>query len=241
MFVTRLGKYATTCLTAAALLVTSVAPAFAKPPGAESPEALVERMKRAAENENMAEMMACLSPEGRSEMAQMMYLMSTMMVGFAMMGAEMATDMGSAMAEGMSEAMGEEVSAEQQAEMAAAKQEALAEVGQLLEAYNAMVSKYGLPPLEEGEEPPDEDVDEVFRDIDHAAFVADVIGFLESMPGEDKPPTETPTPFAAGVMTDLAIDGDAATAKVDGQEVKFIRIDDRWYFDEQIFDAAGEP
>jgi hypothetical protein len=232
MFGTRFGMRWTSYVVAVALVVITAAPALGEPPGAESPEALVERAKRAAEASDMRELLACVSPEGRLEMAKMMYAMATMMVGFAMMGAEMGSEMGAAMAE----SMGEEVTAEQRAETEAAKQAALAEVGALLESYNAMAAKHGLPQLSDFDEPPDEDVDEFFRNIDSIALIADVTAFLESVSGDDgsgMTGDEAALDTAAGVMTDLVIEDDSATATIDGQEVKFVRIEGRWYFDAQ--------
>lgn len=215
------------------LLLAVTAPAFAEAPGAESPEALVERMKRAGENEDFGEMMACLAPEGRIKMASMMYLMATMMVGFSMMGVEMGSEMGESMAEGM----GGELTAEEKAEMEAQKQKALAEVAELRDAYNAMVSKYGLPEITEEEEPSDPDLDAIFQEIDQAAFVEDIMAFLDSMPGDEESSSAdegAPWDFGDATLTDLKIEGDTATGTIGGQEVKFVRIDGRWFFDEEL-------
>lgn len=230
-------------LVAWVLLFAPTAPALAEAGGAETPEALVERAARALEKEDMAELMACISPEGRAEMAQMMYLMGTMFVGFSMMGAEMAGEMGTAMAEGVAESAGEELTAEEKAEMEAAQEEGRAELDAMVERYNEMVAEYGLPALSESEEPPEEEIDAIFADIDHVAFIEDMMAFLDSMPGEEESPASEgmPSPFGEGevVMTDLAIDGDTATATIDGEEAKFVRVDGRWYFDAELFGAEG--
>lgn len=231
----------TVWLVVGCLVLAVSAPAFAEAPGAESPEALVERMKRAGENEDFGEMMACLEPEGRAEMASMMYLMATMMVGFSMMGAEMGSEMGESMAEGM----GQELTAEEKAEMEAQKQKALAEVAKLRDSYNAMVAKYGLPELTEEGEPPDMDVEALFREIDQAAFIEDVMAFLDSMPGdeEESSPAEEGAPWALGdaTLTDLKIEGDTATGTIGGEEVTFVRIDGRWYFDAEFVGGGAGP
>ena len=221
------------------LLLVVSAPVFAEAPGAESPEALVERMKRAGENEDFGEMMACLAPEGRVEMASMMYLMATMMVGFSMMGVEMGSEMGESMAEGM----GEELTAEEKAEMEAQKEKALAEVAELRDSYNAMVAEYGLPELAEEGDLPEPELEAIFQEIDQAAFIEDVMAFLESMPGdeEESSPAKEGAPWEVGdaTLTDLTIEGDSATGTVDGEEVKFVRIDGRWYFDASFIDGAA--
>lgn len=230
----------TSWLVIGCLLLAATVPVFAEAPGAESPEALVERMKRAGENEDFGEMMACLAPEGRIKMASMMYLMATMMVGFSMMGVEMGSEMGESMAEGM----GGELTAEQKAEMEAQKQKALAEVAELRDAYNAMVSKYGLPQITEDEEPADPDLDAIFEEIDQAAFLEDIMAFLDSMPGdEEASPAEEGAPwdFGDATLTDLKIEGDTATGTIGGEEVTFVRIDGRWYFDAEFVDGTGGP
>lgn len=237
---TRKVRPGTSWLVMGCLLLAVTAPAFAEAPGAESPEALVERMKRAGENEDFGEMMACLAPEGRLKMASMMYLMATMMVGFSMMGVEMGSEMGESMAEGM----GGELTAEQKAEMEAQKQKALAEVAELRDAYNAMVSKYGLPEITEEEEPAEPDLDAIFQKIDQAAFLEDIMAFLDSMPGdEDSSASEEGAPwdFGDATLTDLKIEGDTATGTIGGQEVEFVRIDGRWFFDEDFVDSSGNP
>jgi hypothetical protein len=232
----------TSWLVVGCLVLAVSAPVFAEAPGAESPEALVERMKRAGETEDFGEMMACLAPEGRIKMASMMYLMATMMVGFSMMGAEMGSGMGEAMAEGM----GEELTDEQKADMEAQKKKALAQVAEIRESYNAMVAKYGLPELTEEGEAPDTDLEAVFRDIDHAAFFKDVMAFLDSMPGDEEEETSpaeegAPWDFGDATLTDLKIEGDTATGKVGDEEVTFVRIDGRWYFDADFVEGAGGP
>lgn len=224
-------------VTSAPISVSALAEEMA--PGAESPEALVERMKKAGENEDFGEMMACLAPEGRVQMASMMYLMATMMVGFSMMGAEMGAEMGTSMAEGMAEGMGEELTDEQKAEMEAQKEQALAEVAKMQDAYNEMVAKYGLPQLSEEEELPDAELEDILGNIDQAAFMKDVMDFLESMPGQEEESSAAdegaPWDFGDAVLTDLVVEGDTATGKVDGQDVQFVRIDGRWYFDAEMF------
>lgn len=235
----RYGRRTAACLAVGCLLFAISMPVGAEAPGAESPEALVERMRRAAEKEDFGEMMACLAPEGRVQMVSMMYLMATMMVGFSMMSVEMGTEMGAAMVEGM----GGELTEEQKAEMEAQKEKAQAEANKLRDSYNAVVSKYGLPELSEDTELPDEDLEGTFGEIDQAAFLQDLMAFLESMPGDEASADEGGSPWdvGKGTLTDLVIEGDSATGKIDGEDVTFVRIDDRWYFDEEFVEGAGGP
>lgn len=195
--------------------------------GAETPEALVERMKKAAASKDLAEMAACMSPKSRTEMAMGMYLGATMMVAFS----EMGLQMGDAMAGGMGDAMSDEDKKKAQENMEKGK----AEVAQLKERYNEMVGKYGLPKMPAEGEPeadmPKEEAEKLFASIDQGAFVADVMKFLESMPGEDKPSADeaAPVKIPEGPLENLQIAGDTATGSVGGEAMNFVKVDGRWF------------
>lgn len=212
------------------------------PGGAESPEALVERMKKAAVDKNMGEVVACLAPKARQEMAAAMYMGATMMVAFSQMGAQMGGAMMEGMT-GMAEGMGGTVSAEDKKkadEQAAKTQEQLAK---LHDGYNSTMKKYGLPALpKEGEPEPaapsKEEMDKVFGNIDHGAFVADVLALLESMPGE-KTASDSPFEIKEGALENLKIEGDKATGSVAGEAMNFARIDGRWYLDADMMGGGG--
>ena len=221
------------------------APAATKGPGGgETPEAVVARMKKAAEDKNMAEVVACMAPKARQEMSAAMYLGATMMVAFSQMGSAM----GGAMMEGMSgmaEGMGGEVSAEdkKKAEEASAKMKT--ELAKLSEGYNGVMKKYGLPVMpKEGEpepaEPSKEELDKLFANLDHGAFITDVMEFMESMPGEK---SESDSPFAVkgDKLENLKIEGDKATGTVGGEAMNFVQIDGRWYLDADPTGMGGGP
>ncbi len=206
-------------------------------PGAESPEALVERMKKAAAKQDLAEIAACMTPKARGEMAMGMYLGATMMVAFSQMGAEM----GGAMAEGMggmAEAMGGKVDPAEKEKAAQQMAKAKEEMGKVKERYNALMTKYGLPVMpKDGEAEPDlpkEKAEELFQKIDAGAFLTDVMAFMKSMPGDEKEKAaeESPVKIPSGPLTDLKIDGDKATGSVEGEAMNFVRIDGRWYVEE---------
>lgn len=195
--------------------------------GAETPEALVERMKKAAASKDLAEMAACMSPKSRTEMAMGMYLGATMMVAFS----EMGLQMGDAMAGGMGDMMSDEDKKKAQENMEKGK----AEVVQLKERYNEMVGKYGLPKMPAEGEPeadmPKEEAEKLFASIDQGAFVADVMKFLESMPGEDKPSADeaAPVKIPEGPLENLQVTGDTATGSVGGEAMSFVKVDGRWF------------
>lgn len=239
-----------TALLAALLLSPSLAsgaPPAQREMGAASPEALVARMRAAAAKQDIAELAACMSPATRTEMAMGMYLGATMMVAFSQMGLEMGEAMAEGMAEGMAEAMGGTVSEEDRAKAEASKKEARAQAETMREGYNALVAKYGLPQLPADGEPetemPQEEAERVFAALDQGAFAADVIRFLESMPGDEpKPAAEeaSPVKLPEGPLENLVVEGDGATGSVGGETLRFVRIDGRWYVEEPAGEEADE-
>lgn len=209
----------------------AAAPAEKKLPGAETPEALVERMKAGAAKEDFAEIAACLTPKNRTEMAMAMYMGATMMVAFAEMGAEM----GGSMAEGMA-GMAGEPSAEDKKKLEEQKAKAKEEIGKLKTAYAALVTKYGLPAMpKEGEaekpQPSQEEIEKLFAGIDQGAFLNDALAVMKAMPGEHKDESG-PVKIPEGGLENLKIDGDKATGTVGPDPFSFVRIDGRWYVED---------
>ena len=76
-----------------ALLALPMPLLAAKQPGAESPQALVARLKAAAEKNDFRELVDCIAPKERREMAAGLVLGTTMMVAFMDMGSDMAMGM----------------------------------------------------------------------------------------------------------------------------------------------------
>jgi hypothetical protein len=222
----------------------TVAPAATAAPargadGGETPQAVVDRMKKAAEAKNFAEVAACLSPKARQEMSAAMYLGATMMVAFSQMGSQM----GGAMMEGMA-AMGAETSEADKQKAKEQMEKTQKELGGLTDKYNAVMQKHGLPQLpKEGEaQPPEmskEEMDKIFAKIDHPAFIAEVMAFLESMPGEKKLDEGGPFELKDGTLADLKIDGDKATGTVGGEAMNFVQVDGRWFIDADMMGGPG--
>ncbi len=211
--------------------------------GGETPEAVVARMKKAAADKNMPEVVACLAPKARQEMTAAMYLGATMMVAFSQMGAQM----GGAMMEGMA-GMADgaaEVTAEAKQKADAEAEKMKGELAKLADSYNTVMKKYGLPQLpKEGEpepaEPSKEEMDKVFANIDHGAFITDVMALLDSMPGEKQDP-ESPFPMKDGALENLKIEGDSATGTVGGETLRFAKVDGRWYLDADPMGGGEMP
>ncbi len=226
---------------------TATAPAPAQAlPGAETPEALVARMKAGAAKEDFGEIAACLTPKNRAEMAMAMYMGATMMVAFSQMGVEM----GSGMAEGMAGMAGDggEPSAEAKQEIAEQKAKAMEEIAGVQKAYDALVAKYGLPAMpKEGEpeqpEPSKEEIEKLFANLDQGAFLNDALAVMKAMPGEHKSESG-PVQIPEGGLENLKIEGDKATGTVGGDAFSFARIDGRWYVEElpkSSDDAGAQP
>ncbi len=202
-----------------------------EPPGAATPEALIDRMMAAAEAGDMAEMAACMVPEERAEMTAMMVAMAGMMVAFMDMGGAMAAELG----EGLAEAFGEgdmtaEEQAEQDAEREAAEAEAAKEVAAVTQQYQEILSRHGLEDLMAAEEAGDDvDLDALLGDVDQVALLRDLMGFLEEIGDEEEGATAGGAEMPDEI-TDLQVDGSQATAKAGDETLELVEIDGRWYF-----------
>ncbi len=225
----------------ASLLLGPAAVLAGEPPGADSPQALVARLEAASKAQDLPEMMACLTPDARREMALMMVAGVGMMVAFMGMGSDMGADMAEGMAEGMS---GEELPAEEKAKLEAGRQEAAAKAADLTQRYEAALDRHGVTAMM-GDETPLPSEPEARRGAlrrrlattDAIALLTDLMRILADL-GEDSAP---PSPVTlAGDVTDYRIEGDRATARSSSGPVEFVRIDGRWYVEPGEAPAA-EP
>jgi hypothetical protein len=200
----------------------------ATPLGADTPQALVARMNKAADTKDFSEITACLDRASRVEMSAMMMLGAVMMVGFMGMGSDMA--------EGMAGAMGDQ-SAESKKKAATAKAEVAAKTAKAKAALSSTFKKHGLPDLmDEKALDAAGDPKEALAKIDHPVFVRDMMAVLESIgdkkkdgegagdgggPGGKMPDTKN--------VTDYKISGDKATAKAGAETLEFVKEDGRWF------------
>lgn len=220
----------------------------AKQPGAESPQALVARLKAAAQANDFGELVDCIAPTDRREMAAGLVLGTTMMVAFMDMGSDMAMGMAQGMAEGMS---GSEMTAEQKAEMEKGKAEAKAKTAELRGRYEAILQRHGLKDRMEAMQAeggeggetggsPEEAIGKLLAGVDERALITDLMGFMsalgESQGQGDKKPIDLP-----GEVTDYKIEGDHATAKAGDETVRFVKVDGRWYFEPSENKAPASP
>jgi hypothetical protein len=197
------------------LLVGLVSPLAAQTPaGADSPAALVERLRQAAAEENFGELSACLAPDARREMAMGLWAGTTMMLGMSAAMTEMAAGMGEAVA-------GEEMTEEAKV----AKAELDKKVAGWQSRYDAVMTKHGLPKLSATEDPGDPEA--LFAKVDLIALTAD-LGSLLKMLGEEEGATRDSS-VPEGQLEGLVINGDSATGKLDGDPVEFVKLDGRWF------------
>jgi hypothetical protein len=228
------------------LVSTLAAPLAAEPPGAATPQALVARMQAAAGKNDIGELMSCLAPDDRREMAVGLVAGATMMVAFMGMAGEMGGDMAEGMAEGVS---GESLSAEEKAKLEKGKKEVADKAAAMQKKLEGVLKKHGVDKMMEDSTPlPAEGAERskalaaMFEGTDEIAMSKDLIALLEEVGKaegkEEKPqaPMEVPKE-----VTDYKVAGDTATAKSGDETVDFVRVDGRWYFKAPAKDREGLP
>ena len=192
----------------------------AEPMGAESPQAVVEKLKAATQEENFGALATLLAPEARAEMAKGIWAGTTMMIAMSSAMGEMAV--------GMGEEMGEQTpEAKQQA--AKAKAEADAKFGVWKKRYDDVAKKHGLPSLDSSQEA---DPEALFAKADHVALISDFGGLLQSFGEEQGSHKKGEGKKIEGGLENLKVDGDRAEATLAGDPIKFVKIDGRWYIAE---------
>jgi hypothetical protein len=211
----------------------------APPPGADSPQGVVERMRKASAKKDFGEIAACLAPNDRAEMAVMMLAGAGMMAAFAGMGGDMASGMGEAM-------IGEDATPQQKAEMEKSKKEMAAKAKKLQDDYEALLKKHGLadkfkdgpPPGEKGGP---EAAKKLLKGVDEIALLKDSMAFMESIGDKkDEKNGMSEGPFGPlGEVTDYKIQGDSATAKMGDKTMGFVKVDGRWYARAEPLESPG--
>lgn len=190
--------------------------------GAESPQALVQRAHTLAEADDFGGIVRLMAPDERPIMSFGMIMFAKMVPAF--MG-------------GFGGLAGEEGKKEMEAKMA-----------EFEKAMNAVLEKHGLGDLEE-EQPPAEAMgdpmdavkwlEEKAPELDHAAFVGDIIQTFGSLGEETAGKATNKFKELGGELKNLKVDGDKATGTIGDEEMDFKRIDGRWYF--SIASKMGGP
>jgi hypothetical protein len=208
-------------LMSAALAAPAPSRAAGPPLGAETPEKLVERMRQSAEKKDFRELASCLAPAPRKELAQMIWMGATMMIG-------MATTMGT-MAQGMGEAIAGDAKEGEPKKADADKPKVDPKLEALAKRYDDVAHKHGLPGLKD--ENSSADPAKLFDKVDAVEVVGDFGALLDGI-GEATGEAAPAPPVPAGKLEGLKIDGDKASAQLDGEPITFVKIDGRWFIAE---------
>lgn len=209
-------NHRTLALLAGALLLAPAAVPAAEQLGAESPQAVVEKLRIAAESENFGELATLLAPAAREEMAKGIWAGATMMIA-------MSSAMGD-MAAGMGEELGDQTE-EAKAQAAKAKAEADAKFGAWKKRYDETAKKHGLPSLDSSQET---DPETLFAKADHVGVIRDFGNLLQSF-GEEQGRGKGEGKKIEGALENLEVDGDKASGTLAGEPIEFVKIDGRWF------------
>lgn len=233
----------------------------ARLPGAETPQALVERLNAAARADDVGEIANCLAPEDRTELVLGMVAATGMMVAFMQMGSDMAMEMAGGMAEGVAESLpeGEALSPEEKAEVKAGMEEEMAaglekgreeakqKAAAMEKRYTALLEKHGLGDLLSDQGPDIElgqgdETRELLGGVDQGALLRDLMALLDEL-GDDEPVAvdrgeEDPLALP-DTITDLQVEGDRATARAGEETLELVKIDGRWYFKPAREESSG--
>ena len=208
----------------------------AEPPGAATPQALVTRLQKAAAKSDIGEMMACMAPDDRREMAIGLVAGVSMMAAFMGMAGDMAGGM-----------TGDDQKPEDKAKAEKAVKEAKAKSEAMQKKIEAVLKKHGVDKMMEDPTPlPQEPAARskalatMFKGTDDIALIKDLMVLLEEV-GKEEGKTEKPPVDLPKDITDLKVAGDTATAKSGEDTLQFVRVDGRWYMKAPEKDKGATP
>ena len=216
---------ASKCVAAAFLLaiVATATSRAAEPPGAATPEALVARLRAAAQRDDLAEVANCTAPEQRRIWAASMLRKGDVMM--TMLGVE--GDAAPAAATATSPA--------QQVEAFKARPERIAVPAELGAFYQAILEKHGIAARLAKSGAPRDDAGsaKLLEGVDEGALIADLAALIDSL--LDPSRREHPTYFPDTEVGPFEVKGDRAKAKVSQEnqcgdcQVELVRVGGRWY------------
>ncbi len=210
------------------------APEAARAQGAETPAAVIERIKKGAEAEAWGEFVACIAPGERPLLSASFVVLTQMMPMFLGMAVAFAQD-------------------------DEKKKEAEARLTSMQTDIENMLKRHGLENMvqklsESGEAEGMADandpeklealtrmMNEVAPNLDHGAFIGDVFATLSKLGEGSGAKTSGPTEKFALPLTDLTIDGDKASGLIGEDPVHFVRENGRWFISaKSIMGDEGE-
>ena len=180
-------------------------------PGGDSPEDVIAKAKAFAESEEFAGIVNLIAPDERPLLSAGMIMLSQMAP--MMMGA-------------MGGLGGEEAQGEMKEKMKPFE-----------DAMKSVMEKHGADKLDlsqamasvQSPEAATKWINGELPDLDHGAFVGDMFGALKKLGEEASEKAGGNFKELAGEMKDLKIDGDKATATINGKPGEFVKVDGRWY------------
>ena len=184
------------------------------PGGADSPEALVAKVRGLVEKEDFAGVINLMAPEERPLMS---------------MGILMVSKMAPMMMGGLAGGLGGDE----------AKAEIATKMKPVEDAMAAALAKHHMDKIDMeaagtslmGGTPEDAAkwMKEQAPGLDHGAFVADVMGAMSKL-GDDAAGQATKKfKSLGGELENLKIDGDKATGTIGGEPAEFVKVAGRWY------------
>ena len=186
-----------------------------EPPGAESPQALVERMRAAVKGGNTAEFASCIAPAQRRQWAVAMLRKGKMMMDMLDQSAEAAKT---------GDAAARSAAAERVAGFRA-RPEPIRVPAELQAFHEAILQKHGLAgrPMDLSSAA---GTAALLAGVDEAALIDDLTALIDSLvePARRKKPEDFPPD-----VRDFRIKGDKATARAGDVQLDFVRVDGRWY------------
>ncbi len=188
-------------------------------PGRRNPAGPGRKAAHRRRKRRLGELAACLAPDARKEMAQGIWVGATMMIA-------MSASMGD-MAAGMGEAMGESTP-EAKEQAAKAKAEAEAKFGPWKKRYDETAKKHGLPTLDQNEM--EGDPAQLFDKVDTLAVIRDFGAMLKDFTKDQG--KSGGGKKVEGQLENLKVEGDMASGTLEGDPIKFVKIEGRWYISE---------
>ena len=191
-------------------------PAWAgEPPGADSPQALVERLRAAITRGDTAEIASCIAPEQRRQWAVAMLKRGKVMMDMLEQDAE---------AQATTDAAGRAAAAGRVADFRA-RPEPIRVPAELHAFHEAILQKHGLAGrrMDLGSEA---GTAALLAGVDEPALIADLTALIDSLvePARRQHAGDFPTD-----VRDFRIRGDKATARAGDGQLDFVRVDGRWY------------